>query len=415
MRKYLAGTIVIVAVIASCSESTSTDHPAAYGLSPATQWSGGSVTAHSLALHGAAVPAVYGAGTSLSVTRVDDTTVTIRLPVGPSGDLVLSRDAVGHDTVGVVRLIGFDRSRNVPGMLGYEPLVPEGAPSVVFVAESIGSPSGLSFLDPSTDQISHVHGLGPSLSSFGIQPSFQINRFVLRDSAGGLAVYRLFPTVALIDTSAIHSPVARHVVQLGDSAWLATFSNILQSSSPTGQYFFQGLTNDPIRLVFSPDRSRLAMSLYSAPGLHAPVINTATGDTAYSLPIARPWGVAFAPHADRLYVSASTLQGDSLISVRGSDGFRLGAVPLPTGYSGYTLMPDAKADRLYQVAESSGTMALLVYDGASLALLGRMACGPGCGNSYSWSAGIGVDTVNDKLHVAYPGSPIPVITYDRLP
>jgi len=44
-----------------------------------------------------------------------------------------------------------------------------------------------------------------------------------------------------------------------------------------------------------------------------------------------------------------------------------------------------------------------------------MACGPGCGNSYSWSAGIGVDTVNDKLHVAYPGSPIPVITYDRLP
>jgi hypothetical protein len=209
--------------------------------------------------------------------------------------------------------------------------------------------------------------------------------------------------------------VARHVVQLGDSAWLATFSNVLQSSSPTGQYFFQSLTNDPIRLTFSPNRTRLAMSLASAPGSHAPVLNAVTGDTAYTLPIARPWGVAFAPHADRLYVSGSTLQGDSLISVRGSDGFRLGAVALPAGYTGYTLEADSKVDRVYQVAESSGTKALFVWDGATLGLLGHLTCPSTCGNSYSWSAGIGVDTVSNKVHVAFPGSPIPVITYDRLP
>ncbi len=413
MRKILAGAFLLILAVA-CSDSTSSDHPAEYGVSPAVQWSGGSVTAHSIAFHGAAVPVVYGGGISLTVTRLDDTTVTIRLPVGPSGNLVLTRDAAGHDTVGVVQLIGVSHSRNVPGMLGYEPLVPEGAPSVVFVAESAGSPSGLSFLDPSTDQVTYVRGLGPSLSSFGIQPSFQQNRFVLRDSVGSLAVYRLFPSVAQIDTSAVHNPVARHVVQLGDSAWLATFSNILQSSSPTGQFFFQGLTNDPIRLVFSADGTRLAMSLASS-NLHAPVMNTQTGDTAYTMPIGRPWGVAFDPHADRLYVSASTLQGDSLIAVRGSDGLRLGAVAIPAGYSGYMLAADGKADRLYQVAESSGTMAVLVYEGTSLVQVGQMTCSPGCGNSSSWSAGIGVDTVNNKLHVAFPGSPIPVITYDRLP
>ncbi len=414
MRKMLAGAFLLIVAVA-CSDSTSSDHPAEYGVSPAVQWSGGSVTGHSIAFHGAAVPVVYGGGIPLTITRLDDTTVTIRLPVRPSGDLVLTRDATGHDTVGVVQVVGVSHSRNVPGVLGYEPLVPEGAPSVVFVAESAGSPSGLSFLDASTDQVTYVHGLGPSLSSFGIQPSFQNNRFVLRDSTGSLAVYQLFPTVSLVDTSAVHNPVARHVVQLGDSAWLTTFSNILQSSSPTGQYFFQSLTNDPIRLVFSADRTRLAMSLASAPGDHAPVINAATGDTAYSLPIARPWGVAFARLADRLYVSASTLQGDSLISVRGSDGLRLGAVALPPGYTGYTLESDPKVDRVYQVAESSGTMALFVYDGSSLAQVGQLACGPGCGNSYSWSAGIGIDTVNNKIHVAFPGSPIPVITYNRLP
>jgi hypothetical protein len=157
------------------------------------------------------------------------------------------------------------------------------------------------------------------------------------------------------------------------------------------------------------------MSLYASPGLHAPVIDAATGDTAYTMPIARPWGVAFAPHADRLYVSASTLQGDSVIAVRGSDGLRLGAVPLAAGWSGYTLSADAKADRLYQVAESSGVQALLIYNASTLDLVGHLGCSGACGNNYAWSAGIGVDTTANKIHIVYPGTPIPVITYDRLP
>ncbi len=414
MNSRLAALLIVV-LLAACSDGTSSDRPGVYGVSPAAQWSGGYITAHSAAFSGGRLPALYAVGRALPVARVNDTTVTVRLPVAPGGDLVISRDAAGHDTVGVVQLIGLDRSRSVPGSLGFEPLVPEGAPSVVFVAESAGPPNRLSFLDPATDQVSYVHGVGPSLSSFGIQPSFQDNRFVLRDSAGSLAVYRLFPAVALVDTSAVHNPLARHVVQLDDSAWLSTFSNALLSSSPAGQFFFQYIINDPIRLVFSPDRTRLAMSLASAPGMHAPVLDPVSGDTAYSLPIANPWGVAFSPHADRLYVSASTLQGDSLIAVRGSDGLRLGAVALPAGYTGYTLETDAKVDRVYQVAESSGTQALLVYDGATLAQVGQLTCAGSCGNTNAWSAGIGVDTMANKIHVAFPGSPIPVITYDRLP
>ncbi len=406
---------LLVVLMAACSDGTSSNSPAVYGVSPVVQWSGGTITAHSAAFTGAALPALYAAGELLNVTRIDDTTVTVRLPVMPSASVVISRGASGHDTVGVVQVVGLDRHRSVPGTLGYEPLVPEGAPTVVFVAESIGSPSGLSFLDPSTDQVGYVHGVGPVLSSFGVQPSFQDNRFVLKDSAGNHGVWQLFPVPAYLDTTAVHSNVARHVSQLSDSVWLETFSNVLLSSGPGAQYFFQNITNDPIRLVFSPDRTRLAMSLSSATGLHAPVLDAATGDTAYSLPIAQPWGVAFAWHADRLYVSASTLQGDSLIAVRGSDGLRLGAVSLPAGYSGYTLAADPKVDRLYQVAESSGIQALLVYDGVTLQLIGQLTCPGTCGNAYAWSAGIGLDTIANKIHIAFPGSPIPVITYDRLP
>ena len=39
-----------------------------------------------------------------------------------------------------------------------------------------------------------------------------------------------------------------------------------------------------------------------------------------------------------------------------------------------------------------------------------------CGDPfYAWSAGIGVDTVASKIHIPFPGHPIPELTFDRLP
>lgn len=422
MRKLLAGSIIMLSVIAACSDSTSSDHPVQYGVTPTIQWSGGSITGHSIAFHGVAVPVVYGAGSPLPVSRIDDTTVAIRLPVGPSGGLVLSRDAAGHDTVGVVHVVGLNRHRDLPVALGYEPLVPEGLDHVLFVAESMGgSAQALTLLDPATDQATYLHGLGPVQSSFGVQPGFLSNSFVLRDSSGTVDAWELFPSPsALRSVSVAGSP--RHISQLNDSTWLSTFSHFVTITVPTATRYFQNLVNDPLRIVFSPDGSRVAMVLSSAQNSAAPVLDAVTGDTAFSVDVQEPRGVAFSRLADRLFVSAHSdipAIPDSLISVVASDGQPILRVALPAGYRGYALAADPKADRLYQVADSSGTQALLVYDGPTLALLGRLQCPGTCGDlNYIWSAGIGVDTLTGQIHVAFPAAASPstsVITYDRLP
>jgi hypothetical protein len=417
-------SIVLLLLGSACADGTSPPSYPPGGVSPAAQWSGGTITAHSAGFTGQALPALYAAGTALSVTRVDDTTLSVRLPVAPSGDLLISRSASGHDSVSVVQIVGLDRSRSVTGMLGFEPLVPECVGGVYFVAQGPGAPqaANLAILDPATDQVTYIDGLEPVEQGFGIQPGFQPNRYVLRDSTGLLGVWRLFPTPLFLDSAGVQTISARHLSQLNDSTWLSTFSNLLQLTTPSGvRNSTAGLINDPLRLAYSPDGTRVAMVLASAIGSRAPVLAAVTGDTAYTYLAQAPAGAAFSHHADALFVSVAVQLGvDSLLAVHASDGVRIGAVPLPAGYKGFALAADAKVDRVYQVAESSGTKALLVYDGATLALLGKLTCPASCGNIYSWSAGIGVDTTTGKIHVAFPSAgafdtQFPVITYDRLP
>lgn len=409
--------IVVVALL-GCNESMMPSQPPSFTVTPIAQWSGGTVTVQSAGFSGPVLPVLYAEGSALVVSRIDDTTLTVHLPVVPSGSLVLSRHASGKDTAGVVLVFGLDRYRLVSGELGWEPLVPEAQSRVVFVARGPGNGGlELGILDPGTDQISYVPGLQPVAESFGVQASYLENRFVLRDSSGQLGLWRLFPTPALLDTAGVQSTAARFVSQANDSTWITFFSNGVWVTTPSGvRTIAPGLYNDPLRVAYSADRSRIALVMASAPQARAPVIDAATGDTAYTVHAEAPTGVAFSPHADRLYVSAKFFQSeDSLLAVQTGDGVRLAGVALPPGFDGYGLAVDPKVDRLYQLADSSGTRALLIFDGSSLALLGQSTCSASCGNPNSWSAGIGVDTVDHKIHVAFPGSPAPVISFDRLP
>ncbi len=399
----------------ACADATSSPRPEA-GVSPAAQWSGGTVQVHSAAFSGQALLSLYAAGAPVAVTRFDDTTLSVRLPVVPTGDLVISRHQSGRDTVVVVHVAGLASYREVPGDLGYEPLVPEGPPGVRFVGQD--GQAGLTILDPATDQVTTIPGLLPVQLSFGLAPTYQENRYVLQDSTGLLSIWQLFPAAQFIDTAVIRSPGPRHVTQLNDSTWLSLYSNALLTTLPSGSHFSgPGLVSDPLRVVFSPDGSRVALVMASAPGSRAPVLDGATGDTAFTFHAHEPTGAAFSRATGRLYVTAGfSFADDTLLALRGSDGAVLAQAAVPTGYNGYGLAVDPRLDRVYQVAESSGTRALFVYDGATLALLGQAtASSVATGLDYSWSAGIGVDTLTHRIHVAFPGSPIPVISYDRLP
>lgn len=418
MRRHLP--LVGLALILSCGDSTDPGSPPTFTITPATQWSGGTVQVRSRSLTGAgALPLFTVAGRTLAAVRLDDSTASLTLPVLPSGSIALVRAGELPESVGVVQIIGLRNAREVPGTLGFEPLVPEGVSPLVFLAEGTGATTpALSILDPGTDQVTTTTGIGPVLTSFGVMPSFRANRFVLRDSLGRLGTWELFPTPALHELSPYQAAGARHQTQLGDTVWLTTFKYMWVVTRPSGstESELQAISN-PFRMVFSPAHARLAVAIDFVPaGRRLPVFDAVTGDTAYTLALPSSHGVAFSSGGDRLYLGARwSVAPDSLVSVTAATGQRLAAVALPAGFTGWALAADPLADRLYQVADSSGTAALFVYNGTTLKPEGRLGCSAACGNLNYASAGIGVDATLGVIHVAYPGNPIPVLTYDRLP
>ncbi len=421
MRKTTCypGLLSVLASVAlvGCGDSTSPAH-ANYTILPATQWGGGSVQVTSASFANHATPGFSAGGETLVVTRLTNLSVSVRLPTTATGTVTLFRGAAGNDSVGTVTAIGLRSARMVTGSLGYDPVVPAGITPLVFVAEeTVNGPIGLTILDPATDQVTPVSGVGPVQTGFGILPSYQTNQFVLRDSIDQIGVWRLFPAKVFQAPAAVQSLAVRHITQLSDTLWLTLRGNSYQLTAPSGTAPEILGIGDPLRAVFSPDGDRLALVINSAPGGEVPVLDPETGEAAFTVPLVNAQGAAFSPHADRLYVSSRTQGGsaDSLVAVSASSGQRLAAVTLPAGYSGWTLEADPLADRLYQVADSSGTLALLVFNGATLQLEGQLVCPGQCGNANFWSAGLAVDAAAGRIHVAYPGSPVPVITFDRLP
>lgn len=405
-----------LALTLACGDSTDPGSPPAFTILPAEQWSGGWVEIRSSSFRGV-LPVVTAAGDTLTVARADDFTVTVNLPEASSGPIALYREGSSRDSLGVVQIFGMRNARLVPGTLGYEPLVPSGITPLVFVAESLPTAGAeLALLNPATDQLTYLSGIGPVQTAFGVMPSFQANRFVVRDSAGELGVWHLFPSPAFEYTSVVQNLASRGVTQLNDSTWLAVTSNNLQVTRPSGSFFPGGGVSDPLRVVFSPSGHRVALVVSYSPTLQIPVLDGATGDLAFTVSLPSSQGAAFGILANRLYLSSRQASGpDTLVSLSASTGQFASGTSLPSGYSGWMLAPDPMANRVYQVADSSGKLAVLVYDATTLALQGRLTCSPGCGNANYWSAGLGVDPATGSIHVAYPGTPIPVVTFDRLP
>ena len=405
-------------LVAGCSEGSSgpgDPQPLSLTFTPATQLSGSTVRTSSGAF-AAALPTVITGARTLAVSRLDDTTVSIVLPDTTSVDLALSVDAgAGGLGAGVVHVRGFDHATQVPGALWFDPLAITVNASPRFLAQGQLAFRSyvLGVLDPATEQLTTITGLEAPSYDFGIVPSRADGEYILRDSTDRLGRWRLFPTPQLLDTVPLAYAGARLYAQLADSVWMTLSSTMATRRTPTSTTI-EALFSDPLRVVFSPARDRFVVIVPHVAGGLIPMFG-GLGDTLYTFPGASLDGAAFSWAGDTLFYSTKAAGGSParIVARATATGDSLLATPLPAGFHGYGLALDPARPALYQVADSSGVAALLVWDPGTLTLMGRMTAG--FSNAGSWSAGILVDTVPNRVFVAYPGAPPTLAVYSRFP
>ncbi len=209
-----------------------------------------------------------------------------------------------------------------------------------------------------------------SLRAVGV--TFDSSRYILRDSAGMIAEWQLLPGPTLVDSvpSFLQSPYARIIVRLSENVWLNTHNHttdVIRPGLPT--YAVQ--IEDPHHFTLSRVADRaIANGGYSG---GAVVFQMSTGDTLYRVPTSgRVSGAAFTADGGTLYVGAS-----GIVVVEASDGTVLGQAPLPVYAFEVLGLALARNDTRLLVAIQRGSAPdILVYDAATLALLGRLDSPP---------------------------------------
>jgi hypothetical protein len=101
--------------VLGCSDNAAPAPPPTYSLSPAQQWSGGTVQVRSASFHQpAALPVITSGTDTLVAFRVDDSTLAVTLPQGPSGAIALVASAGGSQyNLGGVQRYGLRGRGNI--------------------------------------------------------------------------------------------------------------------------------------------------------------------------------------------------------------------------------------------------------------------------------------------------------------
>lgn len=417
-----------LALVSACGDATTPRIPPTFSVTPATQWSGGVVTIRSefLAVRGA-LPFIVSGSDTVIASRVDDSTATVVLPLGPTGPLVLRARRGGlSDSIGVVLRVGYrSRRDHAPGFYGeVVTSVRAGDPFAIGAATDFNN--SLQIIDLETGQVTGLPDLFAA-EYYGISPTFRPDEFVAKDSAGGAGtagVWSLWPTPTLVAAAPAIAPSLRHLARLSDSIWLSTSHHYTSSyNSSTATFVFPGAvlsTESPWSIILSPagDLATMAVSV-GRPGVA--VFNSLTGDTAYTLGprfVSSQWA-AFSGDGARIYFVGGRLYFgvDSLLSVRASDGAVLAAVALPTGHPAMSMAADPTRPLLYIQVFRDSLPSVLVYETGTLSLVGELtvpAAGPPC-SVLCFEGAVAVDRARNTLHIVRPGPPAAVLTFDLLP
>jgi hypothetical protein len=428
IRRAIAATLLGVA----CSDPTQPFPVQSFRVSPAVQWSGGTVLLRSPYFVGRTpLPAIVAAAESLSAVRVDDSTVTVRLPRVPTGVVALSVAHDGRtDSVATVQVFGVRGKRTLtPGLAGELLATDSGDHPVV-----LGNTDAAVVQRAPIGRIDLVTGLGvtlpgvlgPAAIQYGLAPSTPHGAFAVRDSSDSLRLVTLLtsPPAILSTVPFVGTGQTRQVAQLSPGIWLFTGSHVSSTRAEADTccvYRYQGPTESPWSVFLSPrgDRSTLAVNVI---GGRVPVFDNATGDTAYTLPLGGTEGIGFSTDGTTLYAVGGAINvPDTLLAVDATDGRVVaGKVRLPEGFLSFGLGYSGHGGgRLLVAAANASVLALLVYDAATLTLQGVLETPDECGVNPTiglcFYGVVAVDDARSVAHIVIPGSPTPVWTFDLLP
>ena len=425
VRIFAGGLLTMAA--AACSDSWIDPGPPAnpitYAVSPARQWSGGTMTLRSSRANaGHSSRLVLAGEDSVLATAVDDTTYTFSLPTGPSGSMAIrvTRSGGAVDSAGTVDRVGFATTEDMPSPYwSFSAWRPGGHPAILgtaFASQDLAS------FDLVTGIVTDYPGI-KSGGEFTYPVSVTEYETSVTTAAGAdtVAVTQLYPTVVSRFT---FSPIGlpRQAVALSDSLYIATSHHSAYIRSlDNSRLVWSGGLEEPFKTILSPD-SRLVIVTGST-GTDAPygvpVFDARSGESLFVAPVRHVGGAVFSPDGSVLYVVGGQYpEFDTLRVVSTATGATIGTAVLPDTAMGLGLSLDAQSGTLYVSAQLAGTGEVLVFDATTLTHRGTLPTGVNCGQFCE--ATTLLDAPAHRLYMAGPtlstGAPsAKVFIFDLLP
>ena len=434
-RAALRALAVASVIGLSCSDPAEPPLPA-FSVSPAAQWSGGSITLRSSYFaNRSQAPIVVVDGDTLTLIAVDDSTATTVLPQGPSGPVVFAlMRGTREDSLGTVPRVGYRemRTQTGPGFQGVLEASDSAGVPVVFGAVDTsvnGRRAPIVRLKVASAQSSQLVPTlrQPDHALYGMAPSFTPGTFVVWDSTDTLRMAQLIGDVPVItDIPVVKSITPRQVAQLSDNIWMLTGSHLTQTRQDSTTTITIVPSESPYRVFMSPrgDRTTLATVVSGVDG-GVPVFDNLTGTLAYRLPFWDIRAAAFSPDGALMYVAGgSQYHPDSVAAVDAATGaVQIGPLKLPNDFfaTGMAYRPTDNQVLVGATSSANGirtTLYLLVYRASTLELLGVLPSAYECGEAGAKEecvdGAITVHDAADRAYIVITGSPIRIMTFDLL-
>ena len=367
MRRVLR--VVIWAGAIGCSDLSTPPEPKEFVLLTPEVWSGGEATVTSPAFAPpAGLPLVLLDSDTLSLRRIDDTTLGARLPDLPGSHVLRVVDSDVTPIGVTIHLNGFQDASVGPVLEGITQrwLQP---------TQVLGNgPTGLRMWDVSTggtfdfpDSLQNVQ------CTRGVGPSSTAGRVVLFGPPGACQltsrwfVWSLTPIPARLDS--IGSATARIAGELspGRHFIALTHSFLLEACDTCTRTTYTA--EGPHDLAFSPSGDRAVVIAYNFQGLSgAPVLDAATARVSYVVP--EMWeidGAGFSAGGDTIYLAGSdSTWGPRLVAVHAADGHSLISLTPEVQPFAIALDPTRPWVYVFGWRSVSHTLALEVLDGRTL-------------------------------------------------
>jgi hypothetical protein len=417
---------VLVLGVLGCNNATDPGQPPVFAVTPAAQWSGGTITVRSEFFVGrTTLPPVTIGNDTLSLLRVDDTTVTTVLPLGPSGSLtVMLQRQAGAQAIGTVARVGFRESVPLP-----QPIIGE-----LYKQTIAGNPTVFGLLPAVTNWAGEIASvnlaagtgrtygglLGPSDFYYGMSPTGTPGQFVVRTAALEVETWNLEPLPSRLDsTPFVPSQFVRQVAPLAPHIWLQTSHHYTWTFIDTLPYPNRPVDlpiESPWDIYISPRGDRTTVSVNAVRIAGVPVFDNATGDTAFTLPLRGVYGAAFSDDGAVLFASGGYVNPSRIVAVDADDGTLLAQTTLPQDMIAFDLAADQSSGLLFAAAYDSTFHGLLVFDATTLTMLGKLPAPDHCSVLPNVCQGTGIVAVDPLRRRAYlvNSAPQPSWTFDLL-